>query len=58
MKIPTTLDRKNMKKGLKSPALAIVLVLLLVLSSLPVYAGEQRTDQTETPTVTAFDLKR
>ena len=27
MKIPTTLDRKNMKKGLKSPAPASVLAL-------------------------------
>ena len=56
MKIPTTLDRKNMKKGLKSPApasvLALVLALLLVLCSLPVYAGEQQTEVTETPTVT------
>ena len=52
MKIPTTLDRKTRKKWLTSPALAIVLALLLMLSSLPVYAGEQQTDQTETPTVT------
>lgn len=52
MKIPTTLDRKKMKKWLTRPALAIVLALLLVLSSLPVYAGEQQTEQTETPTVT------
>ena len=49
---PTTLDRKARKKWLTSPALAIVLALLLVLSSLPVYAGEQQTEQTETPTVT------
>ena len=52
MKIPTTLDRKKMKKWQKCPALAIVLALLLVLCSLPVYAGEQQTEQTETPTVT------
>ena len=49
---PTTLDRKARKKWLISPVLAIVLALLLVLSSLPVYAGEQQTEQTETPTVT------
>lgn len=53
---PTTLDRKNMKKGLKSPApasvLALMLALLLVLCSLPVYADEQQTEQPETPTVT------
>ena len=46
MKLPTTLDRKAWKKWLLCPALA----LLLVLSSLPVYAGEQQTEQTETPT--------
>lgn len=53
---PTTFDRKNMKKGLKSPApasvLALMLALLLVLCSLPVYADEQQTEQPETPTVT------
>ncbi|MBQ1232163.1 MAG: hypothetical protein IIX86_01395, partial [Clostridia bacterium] len=49
---PTTIDRKTRKKWLTCPALAIVLALLLVLSSLPVYAGEQQTEQTETPTVT------
>lgn len=48
---PTTLDRKNMKKGLICPALAIVLSLLLVLSSLPVYAGEQEIEVTETPNI-------
>ncbi len=48
MKIPTTLDRKKMKKWLICPALA----LLLVLSSLTVYAGEQQTEQTETPSAT------
>lgn len=52
MKIPTTLDRKARKKWLTCPAPAIVLALLLVLSSLPVYAGEQQAEQTETPTVT------
>ncbi|MBQ1233173.1 MAG: RICIN domain-containing protein [Clostridia bacterium] len=51
-KTSTTLDRKALKKWLTCPALAIVLALLLVLSSLPVYAGEQQTEQTETPTVT------
>lgn len=49
---PTTLDRKVRKKWLTSSTFAIVLALLLVLSSLPVYAGEQQTEQTETPTVT------
>ena len=52
MKIPTILDRKARKKWLTRPALAIVLALLLVLSSLPVYAGEQQAEQTKTPTVT------
>lgn len=52
MKIPTTLDRKKMKKWQKCHALATVLALLLVIASLPVYAGEQQTEQTETPTVT------
>ena len=52
MMIPTTLDRKKMKKWLKNSALATVLALLLVIASLPVYAGEQQTEQTETPTVT------
>lgn len=56
MKIPTTLDRKKMKKGLicQTPAsvLALMLALLLLLCSLPVYAGEKQTEQTETPTVT------
>ncbi len=46
--IPTTLDRKAWKKWLICPALA----LFLVLSSLPVYAGEQQMEVTETPTVT------
>ncbi|MBQ1233703.1 MAG: RICIN domain-containing protein, partial [Clostridia bacterium] len=49
---PTTIDRKARKKWLTSSTFAIVLALLLVLSSLPVYAGEQQTEQTETPTVT------
>ena len=40
-KIPTTLERKVWKKWLICPALA----LLLVLSSLPVYAGEQQNKQ-------------
>ena len=51
MMIPTTLDRKTWKKWLLCPILAA----LLVLSCLPVYAGEQQTEQTEsteTPTVT------
>ena len=52
MRIPTTFDRKARKKWLTCFALAIVLALLLVLSSLPVYAGEQQAEQTETPTVT------
>lgn len=52
MMIPTTLDRKKMKKWLKNSVLATVLALLLVIASLPVYAGEQQTEQTETPTVT------
>ncbi len=47
-KIPTTVDRKAWKKWLLCPVLA----LLLVLTSLPVYAGEQKTEVTETPTVT------
>ena len=51
MMIPTTLDRKTWKKWLLCPILAV----LLVLSCLPVYAGEQQTEQTEStepPTVT------
>ncbi len=52
MKISTIHNRKARKKWLICPALASVLALLLVLSSLPVYAGEQQTEQTETPTVT------
>ncbi|MBQ7380065.1 MAG: RICIN domain-containing protein [Clostridia bacterium] len=47
-KVPTTVDRKAWKKWLICPTLA----LLLVLSSLPVYADEQKTEVTETPTVT------
>jgi cytochrome c-type biogenesis protein CcmH/NrfG len=46
---PTTLDRKARKKWLISPVLAIVLALLLVLSSLSVYAGEQQNEQSKTP---------
>ena len=48
MKISTTLDRKKMNKWL----VCLILALLLVLSSLPVYAGAQQTEQTETPTIT------
>lgn len=51
-KTSTTLDRNARKRWLTCPALAIVLALLLVLSSLPVYASEQQTEKTETPTVT------
>ena len=47
MKIPTTLERKTWKKWQICHALAILLVLL----SLPVYAGAQQTEQTQTPTL-------
>ena len=40
-KITTTVDRKAWKKWLLCPALA----LLLVLTSLPVYAGEQQMER-------------